>query len=86
MEIKMTTIDHANYSASRDRLDAIGFAKSAIRLALHALKVRSQRAALHEMPDYLLKDIGIGRSEIDHITSMQFTIANRAQSGRLNAK
>ncbi|MER8467366.1 DUF1127 domain-containing protein [Mesorhizobium sp. M1396] len=82
----MTTIDHANYSASRDRLDAIGFAKSAIRLAFLALKGRSQRAALHEMPDYLLKDIGIGRSEINHVTSMRFTIANSAQRGRLNAK
>ncbi|MDX8449425.1 DUF1127 domain-containing protein [Mesorhizobium captivum] len=82
----MTTIDHANYSALRDRLDAIGFAKSAIRLAFRALKMRSERAALHEMPDYLLKDIGIGRSEIDHVTSMRFTIANSAQSGRLNAK
>ncbi|TRC89022.1 DUF1127 domain-containing protein [Mesorhizobium sp. WSM4303] len=86
METKMTTIDHANYSASRDRLGAIGFAKSAIRLAFLALKVRSQRAALHEMPDYLLKDIGIRRSEINHVTSMRFTIANSAQSGRLNAK
>ena len=32
------------------------------------------------------KDIGIGRSEIDHVTSMRFTIANSAQSDRLNAK
>ncbi|WP_292158836.1 DUF1127 domain-containing protein [Mesorhizobium sp.] len=79
----MTTIDHANYSASRDRLDAIGFAKSAIRLAFRALKMRSARVALHSMPDYLLKDIGIGRSEIDHITSMRLTIANK--SDRLNA-
>jgi uncharacterized protein YjiS (DUF1127 family) len=86
MEKKMTTIDHANYTASRARLDAIGFAKSAIRLALLALKVRSQRAALHEMPDYLLKDIGIGRSEINHFTSMRFTIANSAQSDRLKAE
>ncbi|MER9528542.1 DUF1127 domain-containing protein [Mesorhizobium sp. M0309] len=82
----MNTIDHANYFASRDRLDPIGLAKSAIRLAFLALKVRSQRAALHEMPDYLLKDIGIGRSEINHVTSMRFTVANSAQSGRLNAK
>ncbi|MGX9572792.1 hypothetical protein [Mesorhizobium sp. f-mel] len=82
----MTTIDHANYSASRDRLDAIGFAKSAIRLAFRALKMRSERVTLHSMPDYLLNDMGIGRSEIDHVTSMRFTIANSAQRGRLIAK
>ncbi|TIS53421.1 DUF1127 domain-containing protein [Mesorhizobium sp.] len=82
METKMTTIEHASYSASRDRPDAIGFAKSAIRLAFRALKLRSQRAALHEMPDYLLKDIGIGRSEIDHVTLVRF---NGVQSDRLNA-
>lgn len=82
----MTAIDQANYSASRDRLDAVGFAKSAIRLAFRALKMRSERVTLHSMPDYLLKDIGIGRSEIDHITSMRFTIADSARSDRLNAK
>jgi uncharacterized protein YjiS (DUF1127 family) len=86
METKMTTIDHVNHPASRDRFDAIGFAKSAIRLAFRALKLRNERAALHGMPDYLLKDIGIGRSEINHITSMRFTIANSAQSDGLNAK
>jgi uncharacterized protein YjiS (DUF1127 family) len=86
METKMTTIDHANYPASRDRVDAFGFFKSAIRLAFHALKMRSERVAFHGMPDYLLKDIGIGRSEIDHVTSMRFTIADGTQSDRLNAR
>ncbi|RWB32990.1 MAG: DUF1127 domain-containing protein [Mesorhizobium sp.] len=46
----------------------------------------ASRVALHSMPDHLLNDMGIGRSEIDHVTSLRFTIANSAQRGRLNAK
>jgi len=34
------------------------------------MKMRSERAALQAMPDYLLKDMGIGRSEIDHYTAI----------------
>lgn len=82
----MATIDHANHPASRDGLDAIGFAKSAIRFAFRALRMRSERAALHAMPDHLLKDIGIGRSEINRFTSMWFTITDSAQSDGLNPK
>ncbi|TIU79088.1 MAG: DUF1127 domain-containing protein [Mesorhizobium sp.] len=46
----------------------------------------ASRVALHSMPDHLLNDMGIGRSEIDHVTFLRFTIANSAQRGRLNAK
>jgi hypothetical protein len=34
--------------------------------------MRSDRAAMQAMPDYLLKDMGIARSEIDHYTSMHY--------------
>ncbi|RJT31958.1 DUF1127 domain-containing protein [Mesorhizobium waimense] len=33
--------------------------------------MRSERAALHAMPDYMLKDLGISRAEIDHYTSVR---------------
>ncbi|WP_167392220.1 DUF1127 domain-containing protein [Mesorhizobium sophorae] len=82
----MTTIDHANQPASRDRVDAFGFVKSAIRLVFHALKIRSERAALHGMPDHLLKDIGIGRSEINHVTSNVVYDCRRHSKRSLNAR
>jgi uncharacterized protein YjiS (DUF1127 family) len=36
------------------------------------MKMRGERAALHAMPDHLLKDLGISRSEIEHLTSMRY--------------
>ncbi|MGT2468395.1 DUF1127 domain-containing protein [Mesorhizobium atlanticum] len=34
--------------------------------------MRSDRAAMQAMPDHLLKDMGIARSEIDYYTSMRY--------------
>jgi uncharacterized protein YjiS (DUF1127 family) len=39
-----------------------------VRRIRRRLKVRADRKALHSMPDYLLTDIGISRSEIDSAT------------------
>ena len=67
----MTTLEHTAYETGRARLGLTGFAGRALRLAYHAMKMRSDRAALQAMPDFLLKDMGIARSEIDHYTSMR---------------
>ncbi|WP_425277661.1 DUF1127 domain-containing protein [Mesorhizobium amorphae] len=38
--------------------------------------MRSERAALHEMPDYMLKDLGISRSDIDRYTSVRYALSH----------
>ncbi|MDX8527451.1 DUF1127 domain-containing protein [Mesorhizobium sp. MSK_1335] len=71
----MTTLEHTACE-TRARLGLIGFAGRALRLAYRAMKMRNERAALQAMPDYLLKDMGVGRSEIDHYTSMRYAPSN----------
>ena len=39
--------------------------------------MRKERAALQAMPDYLLKDIGIGRSQIEHYTPTRFSLSGK---------
>ena len=68
----MTTLEHTAYETGRAHLGLTGFAGRALRLAYHAMKMRSERAALQAMPDYLLKDMGIARSQIDHYTTMGY--------------
>lgn len=68
----MTSLEHAACETGRARLGLTGFAGRALRLAYHAMKMRSERVALQAMPDYLLKDLGIARSEIDHYTAMDY--------------
>ncbi|WP_167481009.1 DUF1127 domain-containing protein [Mesorhizobium waimense] len=72
----MTTMDHASYETDRTKFDLLGFAGRALRLAYHGIKMRRERAALHAMPDYMLKDLGIGRSEIDHYTSVRYVLSH----------
>nr|WP_192183338.1 DUF1127 domain-containing protein [Mesorhizobium amorphae] len=70
----MTTMDHGRYETGRRKFDLLGFAGRALGLAYHAMKMRSERAALHEMPDYMLKDLGISRSDIDRYTSVRYAL------------
>ncbi|SFO63933.1 protein of unknown function [Mesorhizobium sp. NFR06] len=69
----MTTFDHATDKNGRAGFDLLGSAGRALRLATCAMRLRSDRAALRAMPDHLLKDIGISRSQIDHYTSYTST-------------
>ncbi|TIW52049.1 MAG: DUF1127 domain-containing protein [Mesorhizobium sp.] len=69
METTMTSLEHTAYETGRSGIGPIGFAGRALRLFYHAMRMRSDRAALHAMPDYLLKDMGITRSGIDYYTS-----------------
>ncbi|WP_181177524.1 DUF1127 domain-containing protein [Mesorhizobium sp. B4-1-1] len=68
----MTSLEHTACEPGRADLSLIGFAGRALRLAYRAMRMRSDRAAMQAMPDHLLKDMGIGRSEIDHYTSMRY--------------
>ncbi|WP_217578102.1 DUF1127 domain-containing protein [Mesorhizobium sp. GbtcB19] len=68
----MATLERTAYETGRASPGLIGFARRALRLFYRAMKMRSERAAMQAMPDYLLKDMGIARSEIDHYTSMRY--------------
>ncbi|TIP37404.1 MAG: DUF1127 domain-containing protein [Mesorhizobium sp.] len=52
------------------RLFAAAFetCRSGIVLVARMVRIRRDRARLDELPDYLLHDIGVGRSEIRWIT------------------
>jgi uncharacterized protein YjiS (DUF1127 family) len=44
-----------------------GRLRRAIRSRRLQMRIREQQRILHELPDHLLKDIGIGRDEIDTV-------------------
>ncbi|WP_165349864.1 MULTISPECIES: DUF1127 domain-containing protein [unclassified Mesorhizobium] len=67
----MTTMDHAHYETGRAGFGLAGSAGRLLRLAYYAMKMRSERAALQAMPDHMLKDMGISRSQIDRYTTAQ---------------
>ncbi|TPJ62183.1 DUF1127 domain-containing protein [Mesorhizobium sp. B2-7-1] len=72
METTMTTLEHTACETGRAGFGLAGFTGRALRLCYRAMRMRSDRAAMQAMPDYLLKDMGIARSEIDHYTSMRY--------------
>ncbi|WP_167484295.1 DUF1127 domain-containing protein [Mesorhizobium tamadayense] len=67
----MTTLDRATFETGRAGFSLSGFASSILRLAYCAMKQRSERAALQAMPDHMLKDLGISRSQIEYCTSIR---------------
>ena len=77
----MTTMDHAHHETGRAGFSLLGSAGRALRLTYHAMRMRNDRAALRAMPDYLLKDMGISRSQIDHYTSAHGALA---EADRMN--
>jgi uncharacterized protein YjiS (DUF1127 family) len=70
------------------RASQSGFAASAAKVA-HAMYYQAERAwrrrrdrrHIYEMPDYLLKDIGISRSEIDSVVMFGETDMTRRRRG-----
>ena len=69
----MTTLDRTTCETGRAGVSLPGFASHALSLAYRAMKMRSERAALQAMPDFLLKDMGINRWQIEHYTSVHHT-------------
>ena len=61
MERTITTYDStgADIARPRSRIGAIW------RMIVMAIKTRGMRRSLEALPDYLLKDMGISRSEIE---------------------
>ena len=45
----------------------LGQFRRAMRSRRQQMRIREQQRILHELPDHLLKDIGIGRGEIDTV-------------------
>ncbi|MGX5844851.1 DUF1127 domain-containing protein [Mesorhizobium sp. ArgA1] len=80
----MTTLDRTNHETADAGFNLYGFIRHAARLSCHVLKVRSERAALQATPDYLLKDMGISRSEIPHYTSIRYAMLNQGRMGTGN--
>jgi uncharacterized protein YjiS (DUF1127 family) len=72
METTMTTLDHSDCKTNQSSFDFPSLARKVLRVGYRAMKMRGERAALHAMPDHLLKDLGISRSEIEHLTSMRY--------------
>ncbi|MDX8510822.1 DUF1127 domain-containing protein [Mesorhizobium captivum] len=61
----------ANRSAlGRSFATAIEICRSGISPLARIVRIRRDRARLDELPDYLLRDIGIGRAEIRAVTRL----------------
>ena len=71
----MSTLEQTAFETGRAGFSLVGSAGRMLRLAWHAMKMRSERAALQAMPDHLLKDMGIARSQIDHYTSIHYALS-----------
>ena len=82
----MTTLEHTAYETGREGFGLPGFAGRALRLFFRAMRMRSDRAAMQAMPDHLLKDMGIARSEIDHYTSMRYAASDTERMDIANAR
>lgn len=82
----MTTLYRTAHEPGRSGFGPIDFASRALRLFLRAMKMRSDRAAMQAMPDHLLKDMGIARSEIDHYTSMRHAASDADRMDTANAR
>ncbi|MDX8466024.1 DUF1127 domain-containing protein [Mesorhizobium sp. VK23B] len=78
----MTTLDRTISASGRAGFSLPGFAGRALRLAYRAMKMRSERAALQAMPDHMLKDIGISRSQIEHYTRVRLAPSDTEGTGR----
>lgn len=47
---------------------SVEICRSGLRILARIIRIRRDRAWLDELPDYLLRDIGIKRSEISSVT------------------
>ena len=72
---------HINVYAYASRLPAVGalplMMARLLRSIERAVRLRRDRATLSEMPDHLLKDIGISRSNIISVARFQMATTRR---------
>jgi len=77
----MTAIDHHYLPARKGFPSTFATAALAVgRTIAKAMKVRHDRAILHTMPDHLLHDLGISRSDIEYVTARR-DFTNRIYRG-----
>ncbi|TIW20766.1 MAG: DUF1127 domain-containing protein [Mesorhizobium sp.] len=57
-----------HFTLGRSVAAILEICRSRKNLLVRIVRIRRDRARLDELPDYLLRDIGIGRSEIRSIT------------------
>ncbi|CDX23646.1 conserved hypothetical protein [Mesorhizobium sp. ORS 3324] len=67
----MTSLDRTTCETGRAGFSLSGLVGRALSLAYRAIQMRRERAALQAMPDFMLKDIGISRSQIEHYTRVR---------------
>lgn len=79
----MTMMENSFAAASRSGLAASAskVARAMYDQAERAWRRRRDRRHIHEMPDYILKDIGISRSEIDSVVMFGETDLTRRRRG-----
>ncbi|WP_404926066.1 DUF1127 domain-containing protein [Mesorhizobium sp. ORM16] len=65
---------------------ATGLCLSVLRAIARVIRIRRDRARLCELPDYLLRDIGINRSEIQSITWFGDRDASRRRSKNVDRR
>jgi uncharacterized protein YjiS (DUF1127 family) len=63
--VSTATLSHDSFERSARPSRLRLFAVLIARRVMRRLKIRSDRTLLQAMPDYMLKDIGIDRSEIE---------------------
>jgi uncharacterized protein YjiS (DUF1127 family) len=85
METTMTTLEYTAYQTGRAGSGPTGFAGRTFRFLGRAMRMRRDRAALRAMPDFLLKDMGISRSEIDRYTAVLSTASGTDRTDIRNA-
>ncbi|ALA18970.1 hypothetical protein AL346_18090 [Chelatococcus sp. CO-6] len=71
METTMSALDHVTpFHASRHaRFPSLRIVAGALADMRRFMRLRQARRDLHELPDYLLLDVGIDRSQIDDVTA-----------------
>ncbi|MBB4016215.1 uncharacterized protein YjiS (DUF1127 family) [Chelatococcus caeni] len=67
----MSALDHVTpFHASRHaRFPSLRIVAGALADMRRFMRLRQARRDLHELPDYLLLDVGIDRSQIDDVTA-----------------
>ena len=77
-----TLIEHRSgtFDIHRHARSTVDFAAAGMRFIVQALRTMRHREHLHAMPDSLLKDIGISRSQIDQAVMFGRQIGNRRGS------
>lgn len=67
MNASTTAVTKPEAQATYPSLGLLQLGLSAVRFVAMDLRMRRDRAALNEMPDHLLRDIGLARSDITRV-------------------